>query len=81
MFPDPVLVAAIPLDMEEIEGPTGIVCSYCHKEIRGKVHNHNSRSYDSYCWNLRFILGIGDEEKQKKEELRAFLSSLIEQEK
>lgn len=74
LFPDPVLNNIPFIDTKEDPKGTGIICSHCHKEIRGRVHQWGIHSYDTYCWNLRFILGTGDEEELKKEELRRFLA-------
>ncbi|MEA3558015.1 MAG: hypothetical protein U9R75_02055 [Candidatus Thermoplasmatota archaeon] len=73
-FPDPILDISTYLDMKNDPKGTGIICSHCQKEIKGKIHRWGAYSYDTYCWNLRFILGSGDEEELRKEELRRFLA-------
>ncbi|MBN1390165.1 MAG: hypothetical protein JXA22_05940 [Candidatus Thermoplasmatota archaeon] len=81
IFPDPVLDAASTQETERNEALTGVICSHCHKEIRGKVHRSNNHSYDTYCWNLRFILRMGDEEEQRREDLRRTLSKNVSNER
>jgi len=75
IFPDPMLEAAVSQEMEDAVESSGILCSHCHQEIRGKVHQYNNQFFDPYCWNLRFILRMGDEEEQRREDLRTFLSA------
>ena len=74
-FPDPVLEEFIKIDIEEPDQGTGILCTHCHREIRGRIHQYNNQYFDSYCWNLRFILKMGDEEEQRKDELRKYLAN------
>jgi len=74
-FPDPLLdIAAIDQPGETAKG-TGILCGHCHTEIKGKLHQYGNQYFDSYCWNLRFILKLGDEKEQKKDELKKFLAN------
>jgi len=75
IFPDPILESAVSQEFEETVKSSGILCTHCNMEIKGRVHQYNNQYFDSYCWNLRFILRMGDEEEQRKEELRTFLSS------
>jgi hypothetical protein len=49
-------------------------------EIKGRLHQYNNKYYDSYCWNLRFILKMGDEEEQRREDLRRFLDKEVSRE-
>ena len=37
------------------------ICSHCFKPITGKVHREGMRYYDEYCWQLRYILGFGED--------------------
>ena len=76
IFPDPVLDEVAADGSEDPNKGTGILCTHCHKEIKGKVHQYNNQYFDSYCWNLRFILKMGDEEEHRSDELRKFLSNL-----
>ena len=76
IFPDGCLETVASLEMEETERSTGIMCNHCHRMIKGRVHQYNNQFFDSYCWNLRFILRMGDEEEQRKEDLKEYLSSL-----
>lgn len=75
IFPDPILELANESGIEEAEKGTGIICSHCHCEIKGRVYQCNNQYFDQYCWNLRFILQMGDEEEQRKKDLHRFLSS------
>lgn len=75
-FPDPIIEKAVLSGLEDPEKGTGILCAHCHKEIKGRLHQYNNQYFDSYCWNLRFILKMGDEEEQRAEDLRKFLSNL-----
>jgi hypothetical protein len=74
-FPDPVLNRAMFDQPEDSKKGTGILCSHCHTEIKGRVHQYGNQYFDSYCWNLRFILKMGDEEEQRKDELKRFLAN------
>ncbi len=74
-FPDPVLEEAVcDIPQNEDKG-TGVICSHCHMEIKGTVHRYGNQFFDPYCWNLRFILGIGKDEEHRKEHLRKYLGS------
>jgi hypothetical protein len=75
-FPDPLIDKAVQMDLDDPEVGTGILCTHCHKEIKGRLRQYNNQYFDSYCWNLRFILKMGDEEEQRPEERRSFLSKL-----
>ncbi|MFO8050155.1 MAG: hypothetical protein R6V01_00445 [Thermoplasmatota archaeon] len=74
LFPDPFMDVSTLMDARRGPKGSGILCSHCHREIKGKVYQWGIHSYDTYCWNLRFILGAGDEEELRKEELRRFLA-------
>jgi hypothetical protein len=49
---------------------TGMICSHCHKEIRGKMFNLGNRFFDEYCWSLRFILDAQEAEGKRLNELK-----------
>jgi hypothetical protein len=49
---------------------TGLLCSHCHKEIRGKLYNSGMKFYDEYCWSLRYILEAQESELERTTELR-----------
>ncbi len=75
MFPDPVLEKAVhDIPLDEDRG-SGVICSHCHMAIKGTVHRYGNQLFDPYCWNLRFILGIGKDEGQREELLRKYLES------
>jgi hypothetical protein len=75
-FPDPIIEKAVQTDLDFPEKGTGFLCTHCHREIKGRLHQYNNQYFDTYCWNLRFILKMGDEEEQRTEELRGFLLKL-----
>jgi hypothetical protein len=78
LFPDPVIDTFSMEGTQESEKGTGILCSHCHREIKGTLRQYNNQYFDSYCWNLRFILKMGDEEEQRKDEMRTSLRSQMD---
>jgi hypothetical protein len=69
-FQDPILETHVLSDRRPILKRTGILCSHCHKEIRGKLHNLGNRFYDDYCWSLRYILEAQESEMERYQEMR-----------
>lgn len=69
-FPDPVIESSILEEPVIYLKRTGLFCSHCNKEIRGKIHNLGPKFYDDYCWSLRFILEAQEVEIERHAELR-----------
>ena len=69
-FPDPVLESQVFLKPQPYLKRTGLICSHCHKDIRGKLHNIGNKFYDDYCYSLRYILEAQELEHEKHSELR-----------
>lgn len=69
-FPDKTLDRHVLTDRRPYLKRTGIICSHCHKEIRGKFYNIGNKFFDQYCWSLRYILEAQELEVERVQELR-----------
>ena len=69
-FPDSTLDMYVVADKRPYLKRTGMICSHCHKEIRGKIYNLGNRFFDEYCWSLRYILEAQEIEMERTQELR-----------
>jgi hypothetical protein len=69
-FLDPVLEQRILTERRPYLKRTGMLCSHCHKEIRGRLYNLGNKFFDEYCWSLRYILEAQESEMERTQELR-----------
>ena len=65
LFPDSTLEVPVLMRYPEPKKRTGILCSHCHLEIVGNVHQLGNRYFDSYCWQLRFVIDLSEGEEEK----------------
>ena len=59
-FPDPVLDKAALGLLKVKPKRTGVLCTHCHREIRGRILMDEGRKFDEYCWQFRFSIREGD---------------------
>jgi hypothetical protein len=69
-FPDPVVDSIVLDEPMPYLKRTGLICSHCHKEIRGKLFNLGTKFYDEYCFSLRYILEAQEADHERHAELR-----------
>ena len=77
-FPDPVLESHSTDEPRPYLKRTGLICSHCHKEIRGRFHNLGNKFYDEYCFSLRYILEAQEMELSRIHEMKKRMDITME---